>query len=167
MRRPRKNGAERWIRYQYLKLVRINDSAEKIAGGLTLGVVLGILPTFGLGIILAIFLAAALKLNRASAVIGTLIMNPWTAPFVWTLSYLAGSLLLGYDLNETLIEIRSLNAHPGLWRSLMTGRLIKPYIIGNLTVMAALASFFYAVVLFSVRAYRNAKKRNLLEKRKK
>ena len=126
---------------------------------MTLGVVLGILPTFGLGIILAIFLAAALKLNRASAVIGTLIMNPWTAPFVWTLSYLAGSLLLGYDLSETVREIRHLNAHPDLWRSLMTGRLIKPYVIGNLTVMAVFASFFYALGLFSVRAYRNAKKK--------
>jgi uncharacterized protein (DUF2062 family) len=167
MRMPRKNSPRRWIRYQYLKLVRINDSAEKIAGGLALGVVLGILPTFGLGIVIAIFLAAPLKLNRASAVIGTLIMNPWTAPFVWTLSYLAGSLLLGYDLSETLREIRHLNAHPGLWRSLMTGRLIKPYVIGNLVVTAALASFFYAVCLFSVRAYRNAKKRNLSEKREK
>jgi uncharacterized protein (DUF2062 family) len=167
MRRPRKKSPRRWIRYQYLKLVRINDSAEKIAGGLALGVVLGILPTFGLGIIIAIFLAPALKLNRASAVIGTLIMNPWTAPFVWTLSYLAGSLLLGYNLNDTLMEIRRLNSHPGLWRSLMTGRLIMPYIIGNLIVTAALALFSYALALFSVRAYRNAKKRNLSEKTQK
>jgi uncharacterized protein len=167
MKGLRKKSPRRWLRYQYLKLVRINDSAEKIAGGLALGVVLGILPTFGLGIISAIFLAAALKLNRVSAVIGTLVMNPWTAPFVWTLSYLAGSLLLGYNLNDTLTVIRSLNTHPGMWRSLMTGRLIMPYIIGNLVVMAAMASFFYAVVLFSVRAYRNAKKRNLLEKTQK
>jgi uncharacterized protein len=167
MKRPRKNSPGRWVRYQYLKLVRINDSAEKIAGGLALGVVLGILPTFGLGIIIAIFLAAPLKLNRASAVIGTLVMNPWTAPFVWALSYLAGSLLLGYNLNDTLTVIRSLNSHPGMWRSLMTGRLIMPYIIGNLIVMAAGASFFYVVGLFSVRAYRNAKKRNLSEKTQK
>jgi uncharacterized protein len=167
MMRQRKKSPGRWMRHQYLKLVRINDSAEKIAGGLALGVVLGILPTFGLGIIIAIFLAAPLKLNRASAVIGTLIMNPWTAPFVWALSYLAGSLILGYDLSDTLGELRRLSAHPGLWRSLMTGRLIKPYVIGNLVVTAALAAFFYAVCLFSVRAYRNAKKRNLPEKREK
>jgi uncharacterized protein len=167
MKGPQKNSPRRWVRYQYLKLVRINDSAEKIAGGLALGVVLGILPTFGLGIIISIFLAAPLKLNRASAVIGTLVMNPWTAPFVWTLSYLAGSLLLGYNLNDTLTVIRSLNSHPGLWRSLMTGRLLVPYIIGNLMVMAATASFFYVVALFSVRAYRNAKKRNLPEKTQK
>lgn len=167
MKRPRKNGPRRWIRYQYLKLIRLNDSAEKVAGGLALGVVLGILPTFGLGIIIAIFLSAALKLNRASAVIGTLVMNPWTAPFLWASSYLAGSLLLGYNLHETVREIKNLNSHPGLWRSLMTGRLIVPYIIGNLMIMAAAASFFYVLGLFSVRAYRNAKKRNLLRKTQK
>lgn len=147
-----------WLRYHYLRLVRLNDSPEKIAGGLALGAALGILPTFGLGVILVLFLAGPFKVNRVSAVIGTLVMNPWTAPFFWALSYLAGSMMLGNHLSDTISVIKSINTSTGLWKNILANRLLLPYIIGNVVVTAMASALFYVAGLYFVKAYRKMKK---------
>ncbi|HEX7125562.1 MAG TPA: DUF2062 domain-containing protein, partial [Thermodesulfobacteriota bacterium] len=59
----------RVLRYYYLRLVRIDDSPEKIGGGVALGVFLGIFPTFGLGLLLAVALAHRVHVNRAAALL--------------------------------------------------------------------------------------------------
>jgi len=155
-----KRAFKHWARYQYLRLVRQNDSPEKIAAGLALGVVLGVLPTFGLGIIMAIFLAGALKVNRTSAVLGTLVMNPWTATFFWAASYLIGSLVLGYNLSETIGVIKNIKSHSDLWGNILAQRLLLPYIVGNMLVSAGSAAFVYVAGLYSVRIYREARRKN-------
>ncbi|HCC68891.1 MAG TPA: DUF2062 domain-containing protein, partial [Nitrospiraceae bacterium] len=71
------------LRKLYHQIIDINDTPEKIALGMAIGIALGILPTFGMGIILAIGLAFLLKANRLSAILGTVIANPWIAPFFW------------------------------------------------------------------------------------
>lgn len=158
------NRVRRWLKLQYIKVVRLQDSPEKIAGGLALGVALGILPSFGLGIIIALFTAGLFRVNKASAVIGTLVMNPWTATFFWALSYLAGSLILGQDLRETIAIIKTLKGHSDLWRSLVGSRLLLPYIIGNILVTAASSAVFYVGGLYTVREYRKLKKHRLDKK---
>ena len=161
-----RRGLKRWVRYQYIKLVRLDDSPEKIAKGFALGVVLGILPTFGLGVIAALLLAGYLKINKASAVIGTFIMNPWTSPFFWALSYLAGSLLLGYNLNETIGLIKYLKTHGDLWKNLLAQRLLLPYVIGNIIVTAGSAAASYIACLYAVKAYKRAKEKKRKEKQR-
>jgi uncharacterized protein (DUF2062 family) len=156
-----------WLRYQYVKLVRLNDSPEKVAGGLALGVVLGILPTFGLGVVLAVLIAGPLKVNRVSAIIGTLVMNPWTTPFFWALSYLAGSLVLGNNIHEALSSVKSIETQTGLWKDILTKRLLLPYIIGNVIVTAMAAASFYVAGLYFVKEYRKAKKKRLKAKAQK
>ncbi|MBI5189666.1 MAG: DUF2062 domain-containing protein [Nitrospirae bacterium] len=158
------NRIRRWLKLQYVRVVRLQDSPEKIAAGLALGVALGILPSFGLGIIIALFTAGIFRVNKASAVIGTLIMNPWTATFFWALSYLAGSLILGQDLRETIELIKTLKGHTDLWKSLVGSRLLLPYIIGNMLVTVAASAMFYVGGLYTVREYRKLKKHRLERK---
>lgn len=160
----KRGGFKRWARFQYIKLLRINDTPEKIAGGLALGVALGVLPSFGLGVIIALLVAGRLGVNRASAVIGTLVMNPWTAAFFWAASYLVGSLLLGYDLSETIKVIEGLKGQQDLWANILGKRLLLPYVIGNALVTAFTAAFFYVAGLYSVRAYRRARSKRRARK---
>lgn len=154
----------RWLRYQYIRVVRLEDSPEKVAGGLALGVALGVLPSFGLGIIIALFAAGLFRVNRAAAVVGTLVMNPWTATFFWALSYLSGSLILGQDLHETIALVKTLKQRSDLWESLIGSRLLLPYIIGNVLVTLAASATFYVGGLYAVRGYRKARKRRLEKK---
>src|SRR5512135_3368866 len=124
----RRRDFRHWLKFQYIKLVRLNDSPEKVAGGLALGVVLGILPTFGLGVVLALFLAGPFKVNRVSAVIGTLVMNPWTTPFFWALSYMAGSMVLGNHISDTISVVKSIETNTDLWKNILTKQLLLPYV---------------------------------------
>jgi len=160
----RRRKWKRWLRYQYVRVVRLNDSPEKIAAGLALGVVLGILPTFGLGIIIAVFTAGLFRVNRVSAVIGTFIMNPWTATFFWAASYIIGSLTIGQNLPETLQLIKTVKSHGDLWRSLLEQRLLLPYVVGNIMITAGSAALSYVACLYIVRAYRHARKERLERK---
>jgi len=155
----------RWVRYHYLRLVRVNDSPEKVALGFAIGVTVGIFPTFGLGIVIVILLAWLTNINKASAIIGSLVMNPWTSPFFWVLSFFTGSLMLGNNINETAVQIKSLKTHGDLWEAVLGKRLILPYIIGNITVTAVSAATSYLAVYYLVKAYKNAKIKKAIHKR--
>ena len=63
-------------RFLYLKLFRINDTPLKIALGFGLGVFLGVMP--GVGPVVALLLAFIFRINRASALLGSLLFNTWS-----------------------------------------------------------------------------------------
>ncbi len=136
-------GLGRWLgrilRYQYLRLVRIDDSPDKIAGGVALGVFLGIFPTFGLGLILAVALAHRLHVNRAAALMGSVIMNPFTTVPFWTLSAVVGGFIFGVESSEILAIAKSFETD---WASVF-GRLGLVYLVGNTVVSAVFAAAFY------------------------
>ena len=110
---------------------------------------------------LAVLIAGPLKVNRVSALIGTLVMNPWTTPFFWALSYLAGSLVLGNNIHEALSAVKSIETQTGLWKNILAKRLLLPYVIGNIIVTAMAAASFYVAGLYFVKEYRKVKKKRL------
>jgi len=75
----------------YLKLFRIDDTPQRIALGLGIGVLLGILP--GSGPIAALFLAWVLRVNQASALLGSLFTNTWLSIVTFILSIKVGSII--------------------------------------------------------------------------
>lgn len=81
----------------YLKMVRINDTPQKVALGLGLGVFAGIMPFAGP--ILAVFLAALFRVNKVSAFLGALLTNTWITFIIFLLSIKVGSLMFGVDGN--------------------------------------------------------------------
>jgi len=112
-------------------LVRVADDPVHVALGFALGVFIGVFPTFGIGIPVALFLAALFRWNKAAALTGTLLMNPLTTPFFWSLSGTVGALMFRTD---TKFVLRSFRDGEGL-KSLSEGALI--YLAGN-TVVALL-----------------------------
>jgi len=155
----------RWVRYHYLRLVRLNDSPEKVASGFAIGVAVGVLPTFGLGIVIVIFLAWLTNINKVSAIIGSLVMNPWTSPFFWALSFFAGSLMLGNNIHDTALLFRGLKTQGDMWEAVLGKRLILPYIIGNITVTAVSVATSYIATYYLVKAHKNAKTKKSLHKK--
>ena len=59
----------------YQQIFLIDDTPQKIAIGLGLGASLGIFP--GSGPLAALFLALVFRINRASALLGSLLTNTW------------------------------------------------------------------------------------------
>lgn len=147
----------RTFRYIYLRLVRMGGNPVRIALGFSLGVFLGVFPTFGIGIPLSLLLASAFRWNRVSAVLGSLVMNPLTTPFFWTLSGTVGAAIFRTDAGRLLSNIQSGER----LRSLTAGAMI--YLAGNTIVAVITAVTAYFLALRAVLLYR----RKRMERRQK
>jgi len=145
---PWRERVRRWGRFIYLRLVRQNDEPDKVAKGFGLGVFLGIFPTFGVGAILAVLIATWVRWNRASAALGTLIMNPFFNPFFLSLSVLAGNLLVPARLRITVESFRNGKLWSGFFHA------IPVYLLGNILVSTIFAVLAYWLALGATKAYR-------------
>ena len=85
----------RQLKLNMLRLLRLRKSPDEIAKGLALGVFIGMTPTFGFQMVIAVFFALLLSENKIAAAVGVWITNPLTAPFIYALEYESGRLVLG------------------------------------------------------------------------
>ena len=83
------------IKRFFVKIIKINDTPQRVALGFGLGVSLGILP--GSGPIASIVLSSLFRWNRASALLGSLATNTWLSVVTFLISLKAGAFLLGLD----------------------------------------------------------------------
>jgi len=147
----------RIFRYIYLRLVRVGGDPVHIGLGFAVGVFLGIFPTFGVGTPIALLIASLLRWNRIAAVLGSLVMNPLTTPFFWTLSGSLGAAIFRADAKKVLHSV----ANGERMKSLSEAALI--YLTGNTIIALAGAVLSYFVSRKLVMAYRE--KRQELWKR--
>jgi uncharacterized protein (DUF2062 family) len=91
----RDTAIERSLRYLYLRFLRLRGSAKDVARGMALGVFIGITPTMGVQMPIALFFAMLLKENKIAALIGVWISNPMTAIPIYTYNFKIGKYLLG------------------------------------------------------------------------
>ncbi len=87
----------RQLKLNVLRLIRLRAEPNDIAKGFALGIFIGMTPTFGIQMVIAVFLAMFLEENKIAAAVGVWITNPLTAPFIYALEYESGRLLLGLD----------------------------------------------------------------------
>ena len=88
-------GFIRQVKLMVVRFVRLRGLPEEIAKGVALGIFIGMTPTFGLQMAIALFFAYLLRENRLAAVLGVWITNPVTAPFIYAIEYEMGRILLG------------------------------------------------------------------------
>lgn len=138
----------------YNKLIKINDTPQKIALGMGLGVFSGILP--GTGPLVALFLAFCLRANRASALAGSLLTNTWLSFVTLPLSIKVGSVLLGIgwqqvrqDWNNFLTEFHWLNLF-----KLSILKIILPVIVGYLVIAFLSGLLVYLVTLMIIMKFK-------------
>lgn len=131
----------------YFKLFGINDTPQKIALGLGLGVFLGTLP--GTGPIAALIVASIFKLNRASALLGTLLTNTWLSVVSFVLSVKLGSAILGVRWQEVynswLIFFKDFH----LWNLFKISllKIVFPVLLGYLMVSLFVGVIAYLIAL--------------------
>jgi len=84
----------RALRYQWLKFLRLQEDPRKLAGGMALGVFIGITPTVPFHTVAALTLAPLLRLSPVTAFLGIQISNPLTIPPLYLAAYNVGKHLL-------------------------------------------------------------------------
>lgn len=97
MRFPR---ARRWLEH----LLHTHDTPTRTAAAYAIGVFFGFSPFLGLHTILGLAVAFALNLNRVAVLLGVYSNLPWILPAYYTLTTVAGALVLGTDVPADLLE---------------------------------------------------------------
>jgi uncharacterized protein (DUF2062 family) len=98
-------GFIRQVKLMVVRFVRLRGLPDEIAKGVALGIFIGMTPTFGFQMAIAIFFAYILRENRLAAVLGVWVTNPVTAPFIYAAEYEVGHRLLGMERFELPSEL--------------------------------------------------------------
>ena len=149
------NKIAAFINTLYQKLFKINDTPHRIALGLGLGVALGIAP--GTGPLAALFLAVVFKVNRASALLGSLITNTWLSFVTFLLALRLGSAIFGVNWEALKNEIRLLFADFH-WSYLFKAsffKIIMPLLVGYILISLLFGILVYLVSLIIIRKIRH------------
>ncbi|MFC1804763.1 DUF2062 domain-containing protein [Candidatus Omnitrophota bacterium] len=133
------------LKEAYTKIFKVDDTPQKIALGLGVGVWIGILP--GAGPIASLLIAFVLKLNRSAALIGSLLTNTWLTLVTFLPSIKIGSAVMELSWQEVhgewLLIVRDFSLANILKLSAL--KVALPILIGYLII-----GFFLGVVLYLI-----------------
>lgn len=132
------------------------ESPDRVAAAIALGVGIGFSPFMGVHFVLAIGLAFLFKLNKVDAALGQFVGNPWTLPPVFAAGYTLGRVLLGYDRTEVPNLPWDRLLHRDFWHA-FTGPTLRPrlasFLVGTLVLATLIALATYLVVRAALRIY--------------
>lgn len=131
-------------------LLALNGSPEGVAGGFALGVGLSLIPIPFAGMLIALALAPALKMNIPATYLGTAVVNPVTGAVFYAGELYLGLTLLGRPL-PSWAELTALDALG--WWHLFTA-MLGPFALGAAVAIPTLAGLSYTIVYLAVRRWR-------------
>lgn len=112
---------KRFIRYYYLKFLRLQGDPREIARGVAVGVFIGITPTIPLHTILILFFAVFLRASKLAGILASCVVsNPLTFFLQYYLSWRIGTALLPYELSwQRIHELMAvISGHTGFRETL-------------------------------------------------
>lgn len=155
-------GWKRVLTYYKKRLFRISDTPHAIAAGLASGIAISFTPFIGFHLLFAAGLSLLTRGNVIASVIGTLIGNPATFPFIWLGTYYLGGLILGIDTHATHIS-------GGLSYEFLKNNVSNIFVPMALagTLVGAIAWFSsYYIFEKIISQYQQHKQKRMLAKRK-
>lgn len=140
-----RSGWKRALQYLRLRVNRIPDSPSRIGRGIAAGVASSFTPLFGLHLPLAMAIAWVIRGNVIASLLGCLISNPLTFPFIAFASLECGRRILGHGHNPNT-DSDSLVGMFGHAMSQLGHNLIAPF-TGATVHWGHLHAFFEGVFL--------------------
>lgn len=132
------------------------ESPERVAAAIALGVGIGFSPFMGIHFVLAIGLAFLFKLNKVDAALGQFVGNPWTLPPIFAAGYALGRILLGYDRTEVPNLPWDRLLHRDFWHA-FTGPTLRPrlasFLVGTMVIATLIGLAAYLAVRAALRIY--------------
>ena len=140
-----------FFKFIYARLFKINDSPQKVAIGFGLGVFTGILP--GAGPLAALFLAFIFRVNRAAALLGSVITNTWLSFVTFVLAIKAGSTIFNISWEKLQKDwaVATDNWH---WQDLFSVSILKiilPVMAGYIIISLCLGIISYVTALIIIK----------------
>jgi uncharacterized protein (DUF2062 family) len=134
-RKLKKKGFKRFITED---VIGSNDSPQKKAVSIALGIFIGITPLWGIQTVTVIFLALIFKLNKTIAFAFSNISLPPFIPFIIFTSFQLGNFILGENVTFHITEIVA---------DFEVLKHLKSYIIGSLA-LASLTAIFIGILSY-------------------
>lgn len=147
------------INYIFKKLFKINDSAQKIALGVAIGVFAGLIP--GTGPAAAVFMALIFKANRAAALLGSLLTNTWLSVITFVLAIKIGSVILKLNWQQVQQKTQVLRSDFSWAKFFKLSFLdvLLPVVTGYIIIGLILGALSYLVTLLIIRRKLNGNKK--------
>ena len=147
---------ERFISYYKLKLARLPASNYAISSGFACGAMVSFTPLLGLHFLLAVVFAFIIRGNVIAALIGTVIGNPLTFPFIWGLIYNVG-IYVSYK------DHKDLNAEINIEMILnQTYEIFVPMLTGGAVLAIPIWLITYLVTYSFISSYKKSKNKEKL-----
>jgi len=157
----------------FRKLLQLDDTPERIARGVALGTLIGMTPTVGIQMTLAVIFAAICRANRLAAVALVWLSNPVTIVPIYWFDYWFGGLILKPFLNikpltwadiEKALSVKSSGFFGTLWGFVkglgqITAQAYPVMFFGGFVSGVLLGVFAYIFTLRAVRRYRERKEK--------
>ena len=99
------NKLRRFFSYYKLKLARLPASSYAISAGFACGSMVSFTPLLGFHFVLAVVFSYLLRANYIAALIGTIVGNPISFPFIWGLIYKVGTFIVDRSDNNLIPNI--------------------------------------------------------------
>ncbi|NLW07575.1 MAG: DUF2062 domain-containing protein [Clostridia bacterium] len=144
------------------QVVEIKEKPYKIALGCALGIGINFIPTFGVGFIIAYFLAMIFGVNRAGAAVTSLVTGP-LVPLMYALNFVVGGVILTPALGDEsivdfIIRQYSMILKLGSIREKILSSLELlgfTFLMGSAINAVVLGLAFYFFVMFLMRKYKS------------
>lgn len=121
-------------------VLHTNDPPARLALGAAIGMFVAFTPTFGLQMVLVVFIAWLLKANKAVGLPIVWISKPATMGFIYYLCYIVGCALLGREPIWQEFMTRLQNPGDGWWPALtlLLQEGSPPFLLGCLPLPSVL-----------------------------
>ena len=147
----------RIISYYKLRLARLPDSNYAISSGFACGAMVSFTPLLGFHFVLAVVFAYLIRGSFIAALIGTVVGNPLTFPFIWGLIYKVGTYFTNIKLEKITHEINFdmiVN---------QTYEIFFPMLVGGVIIAPLVWIITYYIIYSSIASFK--KRRNKKNKR--
>ena len=137
--------------YYKLRLARLPASNYAISSGFACGSMVSFTPLLGLHFILAVIFAFLIRGNFIAALIGTVVGNPITFPFIWGLIYKVGT----YVTNIQHVNIgRKINFDMIINQ---TYEIFFPMLLGGIIIAPLIWIISYFLIYSFISSYKRRK----------
>ena len=147
----------------YSRLLKIRGEPKEIALGFSLGLFVGMTPVMGFHTVIAIFFASLLKWNKISAALAVWITNPFSAPIIYSITYLVGARVMGISKVFKMSGVLHSSSFIDMVKK--TPEIIGAMTIGGVIIGIPLSLAGYYLIYSAISRYQEDIKRKLVEQK--